>query len=319
MGAVMALIASMGWGVSDFLGGISSRAKSVLAVLAVSQTAGLVLVLAVYGLHGTMPLTQRAAPWAVGAGVASAATLGLLYLALAQGDVVVVAPLASAQIIVPVVAGLAMGIRVSPGIWAGLGLSVTGMIAVSWSSAGDGGDTPTPGGEASRPGRSRKLRAAMLALSSSGCAGLFLVLLSHASMGDPLAAASVVHVTSFAVAVVALGAGAARRGRRPRSGAATSLIARGWLAVAACGIGDGTADICYAWASMGNLVAVAAVVTSLYPVVTMVLAVVFLRERPGLVQGGGAVAVLAGVFLLTVAGAPMTHMMAHMPPVATGP
>jgi len=322
MGAVMALIASTGWGISEFIGGVSSRAKSVLVVLAVSQATGLALVLAVYGLHGTMPLVQGAAPWAIGAGAASAATLGLLYLALAQGDVVVVAPLASAEIIVPVAVGLATGVPVTAGIWAGLALAIAGLIAASWSPAGESGDEAEPGGP-SRPGRSRKLKAAALALAASGCAGLFLVLLSHASMGDPFAATSVVHVTSFAVAVIALTGAAAWRLSRKRPRAAASgpggFTIRGWLAVAACGLGDAVADICYASASMGNQVVLAAVVTSLYPVVTMVLAMIFLRERPGLVQGAGAVAVLAGVFVLTLASAPMTHMMAHMPPVAASP
>jgi drug/metabolite transporter (DMT)-like permease len=349
VGAVIALIASSAYGVSDFLGGISSRAKSVLAVLAVSQATGLVIVLGAYGLHSAMPLVQGAALWAIGAGVAAVAALGLLYLALAQGDVVVVAPLASAEVIVPVTVGLATGIRVTPGIWAGLALSIAGMIAASWSSAGDSGADAGPGDQASRPRHSRTLVAAGLALASSGCSGLFLVLLSHASMGDPLAATSVVHVTSCVVALAALAVAVARRRRRTLPGASirasgaitvptkaeaaiavariaygpvvalgTRLIVEGWLAVAACGIADATADISYAWASMGNQVAVAAVVTSLYPVVTMVLAMVFLRERPGLVQGAGAVAVLAGVFLLTVAGVPVTHMMAHMPPVAAG-
>ena len=347
MGAVIALIASTAYGVSDFLGGVSSRAKSVLAVLAVSQATGLVIVLGAYGVHSAMPLVQGAALWAIGAGVAAVAALGLLYLALAQGDVVVVAPLASAEVIVPVAVGLATGVRVTPWIWAGLALSIAGMIAASWSSAGDSGDEAEQGDAASRPNRSRTLAAAGLALASSACSGLFLVLLSHASMGDPLAAASVVHVTSCAVALAALAAAAARRRRRKPPGAGiaasgrvtvptkgdaaiavariaygpvvalgTRLIVEGWLAVAACGIADAVADISYAWASMGNQVAVAAVVISLYPVVTMVLAMAFLRERPGLVQGAGAVAVLAGVFLLTVTGVPVTHMMAHMSPVA---
>jgi len=105
----ISLASACSWGVSDFLGGLTSRRLPVLAVLAVSQPAGLVLIGIVIVLFGADPISADRLAIAALAGAASLGGLWAFYAAMAMGTVSVVAPIASLGVIVPVVFGLARG------------------------------------------------------------------------------------------------------------------------------------------------------------------------------------------------------------------
>ncbi len=137
LGVLLALSASLMWGFADYLGGLQTRARQVIAVVVVSQTAGFVVI--------TTVVAGRAAPWpgaeamlpAAIAGVMGAACIVIFYLALSYGPLSVVAPVLASSATIPVVYGLARGERPSALQLAGLVATLAGVILVSWSS-GDG-------------------------------------------------------------------------------------------------------------------------------------------------------------------------------------
>ena len=126
----LALAASVSWGVGDFLGGTSSRRISALAVLAVSEVAGLALALVVVAASGE-PWPGEAALWAVGAGVAGMAGLGALYRGMAVGAIGVVAPVSAASAVIPVGVGLATGDRPSGLQLGGVAVALVGVALAS--------------------------------------------------------------------------------------------------------------------------------------------------------------------------------------------
>ena len=127
---LLALAASASWGVSDFLGGLKTRAVPVLTVLAVSQPAGLILL-------GTIVLARLQPPpdglpilWAVLAGFGGAIGIGALYQGLAVGSMGIVAPITATSPLIPLTVGLLRGERPSA-------LQLTGIAVALQSAASD--------------------------------------------------------------------------------------------------------------------------------------------------------------------------------------
>jgi drug/metabolite transporter (DMT)-like permease len=323
----LALLASAAWGVADFLGGLTSRRESVFKVLAVSQPAGLLLITVALLLHGHGVVLGSSALWAVGAGVASVGSLGCLYFAMARGDMILVAPLAATGVVIPVIAGIASGNSITTLTAIGMLLAVIGSIATTWSA---------PESTADRADSNANLVAALFALGSAAGQGLFLLMLSHATNGNAFSATWIMRVVSCAVTLVAyfgyrrrlaqpvpalvapvpamIGSTAAatvadsypRRlpepdDRRPAEPAPRWRRTVALLAIPAVGVADATAEISFAGATMNGPLSIAAVLSSLYPVGTMLLAMVLLQERARAIQGLGAVCALAGVVLLSSA------------------
>ena len=106
---IISLASAFSWGVSDFLGGLTSRRMPVLGVLAVSQPAGLVMIGILILLFGADPISSDKIAIAALAGAASLGGLWAFYAAMAMGTVSVVAPTASLGVVVPVAVGLARG------------------------------------------------------------------------------------------------------------------------------------------------------------------------------------------------------------------
>ncbi|HEY7429947.1 MAG TPA: EamA family transporter [Streptosporangiaceae bacterium] len=278
---LLAVNASVCWGVSDFLGGLKTRAVPVFRVLAISQLAGLALItVAVTGWGHGLPGGSHA--WlAVAAGVCSVAALGLIYEAMARETMIVVIPLAATGSIIPVAVGLAGGDAVTPAAMAGIVLALAGAPVAAWEPGGD-----------RRAGRG--LLGAALAVAAGASAGLWFTLMNLASEGDPLGATEVMRLTSCVIAVLLFGLH--RRGSRSPSG----LTRATYLAIAAIGVTDALAEICFTWASTSGQLAVISPLSSLYPVITVLLATAALRERVHPVQALGAACALTGAVLLAL-------------------
>ena len=315
---VLALTASLCWGLSDFLGGLKTRTVPLPVVLAVSQSAGLL------GLAVPVLVTGRFLPegdrlgLAVGAGLASLSTLAFLYSALARGSMVVATPIAASGVMLPVLIGIAGGDRLGPAPAAGIVLAVLGCVAASWE--------PTPLGH----GR-RLVAGALLAVGAAVSIGLFFTLLDAASTEDPYAATFTMRLTSCLLVLAFLAGQAVRRSARARAGSgsapgtatatrpATAAATAGGrrvagrrqrlprlsgtvlLTLAGIGIADALAEISFAVSATDGLLSVTSVLASLYPVVTVALAMVILRERAHWLQFCGAATALLGVVLLAQA------------------
>jgi drug/metabolite transporter (DMT)-like permease len=275
---LLALGCAVVYGASDFLGGLASRKTSVFGVVALSQMTGLVALLALLPWLGG-PVGPADLTWGAAAGLAGAAGLVVFFRTLARGVMSVIAPVtALTAAAVPVLVGLAGGDRID--FWAAAGI-VLALAAVVLVSA-EGGLS------ALRSARPASLAPALLAGSMFG---LFFVLLDRTS--DDSGLTPLVTARLASVALVVLVALAGRQSLRVSRPALPLVIASG--------AGDMTANALFLLATQqpGQL-AITGVLASLYPVSTVVLAQVVLRERLAGTQLAGLGTAVAAVVLITL-------------------
>ena len=271
---LLALGASVCWGVGDFLGGVSARRFRVLGVLAVSQAAGFAAVALVALVAGGDFLGTEATLAAVGAGVSGAVGLGALYRGMAVGAIGVVAPISASAAAVPVVVGIARGERPAAIQLVGIALALIGVVLVSWEH-----------------GQTGRLAAGVpFALLAAAGFGAYFLFMDRASSDDAFWAVTVARLSSSTLAVTAaVFAGAL-------------LVPRTALPIiVAVGLFDVGANVLLALALNEGFVSLVSVLSSLYPVVTILLAVIVLHERPGRAQMAGGATALAGVALISAA------------------
>jgi drug/metabolite transporter (DMT)-like permease len=271
---LLALGASLSYGVGDFLGGITSRRTHVLRVLVVSQAAGAAAVVVWVVLADEPFLGAGATLAAIGAGVGGVSGLAALYRGMAIGAMGVVAPISSMAAAIPFTVGIARGERPSLLQFAGALVALAGLGLVSRT------DDELRGRIAAGVG---------LALIAAVGFGFYFVLLDLAA--DESA--------SWAVLVARLSSSALALGAALAAGIGLGLPRRLLVPVLGVGMCDVGANVLFAVATTRGLVSVVSVLTSLYPAVTVALAAALLRERLGGVQLVGAGAVLAGAALLT--------------------
>lgn len=280
MTVALALCASLLWGSADFLGGTATRRLPAIGVVFVSQAAALFGLLVVAIATGAFTASTGYLGWAIVAAVVGVVALVGFYAALAEGTMGVVAPIASLGVVVPVVVGLAQGDR--PSVWQGLGvgLAVVGVVLASGPELS--GDRPSGG-----------MRPLLLAGVAAVGFGTVIVCLAHGARSSTTMTLLVMRATSVVVLGLLAVGGAARIGASRRD---LPLLV-------AVGAGDVTANAALAVASTRGLLSVVAVLSSLYPAVTVLLARAVHDERLVRVQIIGVTAALAGVVLIASGGA----------------
>ena len=283
MAAVLALLSSVLWGGADFLGGTLARRLAPLAVVGASQAIALLLIVPTALALGATGDPLGYLPYAVAAGLLGMASLVAFYSALAIGTMGVVAPIAATGAVVPVAIGLGQGERPAAVQLLGVVLAVAGVVLASGPEIRGAREGTAPGGA----------RALGLALLSALGFGLVLWLIAkgaHYSVTMTLLTqrcASVSVVVVVAVAVRGTG----------------GLARRDLPALAVVGAGDVVANGLYALATRTGLISLVAVLGSVYPVVTALLARFVHDERLRAVQVVGVVTTLAGVVMIAVGGA----------------
>jgi drug/metabolite transporter (DMT)-like permease len=270
----ISLASAFSWGISDFLGGLTSRRLPVLGVLAVSQPAGLVLIAVMIAVFGADPISADKFAIAALAGAASLGGLWAFYAAMAMGTVSVVAPIASLGVVVPVAVGLARGDSPAAIQLIGLVPAIAGVVILSYE------EHPEHAGVARR--------AIVLAILAGLGFGIFFTALDIASPDRPGWAILAVRVGGVAVVAVALLI------TRPRLAAVSGSIA----VLLVIGFFDVLANALFAVASTKGVLPVVAVGGSMYPAFTIALATFVLRERLARVQWAGVVLALLGVALI---------------------
>jgi drug/metabolite transporter (DMT)-like permease len=267
---LLALAASASWGVSDFLGGLKTRAVAVLTVLAVSQPAGLLLLGSIVLVRWQPPPHGLPILWAVLAGIGGAIGIGALYQGLAVGSMGIVAPITSTSPLIPLTVGLARGERPSSVQLAGIAVALVGVAFAGW--------------EPGAPGARRQLSAgAGLAILAAASFGSSQVALQSAAHDDPYWATFILRVASSTLVLLAV------TRRRPGRGPAGI-----WAVLIVIGLLDSGATELFAIATTKGLLSVVSVLAALYPVLVAILARAFLHERLTAVQRGGALAAVAG-------------------------
>jgi drug/metabolite transporter (DMT)-like permease len=297
MTAVLALLASVVWGTSDFLGGVISRRVKPLVVVAVAHGIALItLVIIAASLH-SFGAPHGYLPWAIAAGAIGLISLVAFYSALATGTMGIVAPIAGTGAIVPVLFGLATGESPSALQLAGIVAAVGGVVLASGPELANRGG---PDGGGARP-------LVLALVAAAGFGGVF-VCIARAAKHDLVMSLLTMRVTSVAIAL-ALGLvyfvrGHAARHARHRAGKVRSVEKRlgmRWAQVpviAVVGWTDAGANGLYGAATRHGLVSVTAVLSSLYPAVTVLLARFIEHERMRMIQNLGVGVAMCGVVLL---------------------
>jgi drug/metabolite transporter (DMT)-like permease len=275
LGIGLALAASLCWGVGDFIAGSKSRVLPVLVVLVCSQLVGLVWIAAVALIaQEPVPGTREIVLAAVSA-VAGTAGLACFFRAIAIGKMSVVVPVAATAAVVPVIVGIATGDRPSVLQLLGMAVALAGAVLAS-REPGEQGE------------RGSLAAGVLLAALSALFIGFFFLAIDGASDGGAVWASLVNRITSVTVLLIVAAV------VRPQLRAARPHL----RALAAAGTLDVSANLLFAAATTVGLISLVSVAGSLYPVITVLLARIVLKERVHRIQEAGVIAALGGVVLI---------------------
>ncbi|SIJ81224.1 integral membrane protein [Mycobacteroides abscessus subsp. bolletii] len=275
----LALTGSLSWGISDFIGGHASKRRSTLAVLALSRPVGLAVVGLVSVLTASTHFDGRTLLGML-SGPAAFAALYALYRALAIGPMGVVSPIAAVGAVVPVLWGTVIGQSLAGLTYLGLGGTLVGVMLASASEGLDG----------QRPGR----QVLVWSFFCMVMFGICMILLAEAGRYYPVEAVVVSRATEVVLILIlgALSWNNLRENLRPPFGV-----------VPFAGVLDTSAMLLFAYAAGHGSLGVAAVLSSLYPVVTVLIARLVLHERLSRVQQTGAVLTLVCVAVVVFSAA----------------
>ena len=261
----LAMLAAVGYGVSDFAGGLASRRVCPITALLYSHPVGAVLVAALLPLF---PGSFDAASivFAVLAGLAGLLGFGLMYQLMATSPLNVVSPITAVlAAATPIACGVLSGEQPRATAWLGMAFGLVAITLISGSSSG------------SAHARVRA-KVLLLAFASGAGFGLYFVLLAHAGGSAtglwPLMIARV----SSGLAIVAIAA---------RPGVVATVDRRTGLLAGCAGLLDASADACFLLATRHGYLSLVSVVTAMYPAITVLLAVFVLRERAGWLPRAG--------------------------------
>ncbi|GHH00371.1 DMT family transporter [Streptomyces rubradiris] len=278
----LALTSAMVLGSADFVGGLATKRARAFVVVCWSNTAGLVTALAFAGFLSRGGTGWWEVAWGGLAGLCGSLGAVLLYHALANGVMSLVAPTtAAAAAALPVIAGVLLGDRLTALAVVGALCALGSVLLVSLN--GDGGD-----GTGVSADRRKALRSLGMALTAGAGFGLFFVFLartpSHTSLW-PLVWARCASLTLL------LGLNLVRRTPLRMSGQPRRLALLS-------GVLDMGSSILYLVAVRDGTLAIVGLLASLYPISTVLLARFVLKERIRGIQQVGVVLAVGSVLLL---------------------
>jgi drug/metabolite transporter (DMT)-like permease len=291
----LALISGLSWGTADFVGGLMTKRLAPATVLVIGQSAGLAFTAGLVVLLGEpMPEARYLVYGGLG-GIAGAIGLASLYQGLAVGRMSIVAPTAALSGAVPVLAGFLQGDRPEPMQLVGMAVAGAGVLLATRAPepvvATPGAAGPVVGDPEAAPGRGPAAGVGY-ALLAALFLGLLVTSLDAAGAGSPFWGTLMVRATSvplFAVAWLFRG-----DRRRPTSADVGILVV--------VGLFDNAANVLFSLAARAGELSLVAVLGSLYPVATVLLARLVLHERLVRLQAVGVGAAFTGVALIAIGG-----------------
>lgn len=276
MTVLLALVAAAFYGLSDFLGGVASRRTSVWPVGLLACVGATLGAVAIAAFNDGDP-TGTDVAWALFAGTGSGAGTAFLYRGLASGRMGVVAPVSAVgAVLVPLLAGVVGGERPALLGWSGIALALPGIWYVSREDTG----RPIEGSSGLLDG----------VVAGIGFGVLFAALgqVPEEAGYWPLVGTQSVSILTLTLAALLLGGDPRPRVRADLWGLVAGLLAS--LAV-----------LFFLLATSHGLLSIAAVITSLYPAFTVLLAVAVLREHIHRSQALGLALCAAAVTLISIA------------------
>lgn len=272
---VLGLLAAVGYGASDFMAGVGGRRGPAVLVALAGQPVGLVTAaLGLWLVPWSWPQGSTLA-WGAASGIGSGLGILALYRGLAIGEMTTVATMAGLlTALIPAVVGLALGERPGPLALLGIGVALPAVAMVSWR----------------RPGSAGSRRGVVEAAVAGSSFALLFIALDRAGTASgtwPL-------LPGQLVAVVIIASAASR----------VPHLTREWRRVVPLALGagalGGVGNILYLTATGSGQLAIVAVITSLYPAVTVILARLALGERWSATQKVGLLVAAASVILIGV-------------------
>ncbi len=273
-GATLGLLAAITYGAADFLGGLATKKSPVFTVALISQAVGLALLFILLLL---MPVPMRAFDfwWGMAGGIVGAVALSLFYQALAVGSMGVISPVSAViATVVPVLYGIVHGERPSLHQDIGIGLAPIAVWFVSFKVQGSAPKTD--------------LRGLRRSLAAGVAFGVFYICLAQTHQDAGLF--PLVGSRTGSIALLAAAALITRQPIKPLSGTLPMIAFAGAL--------DMSANAFFISAAHRGLIAIAAVLTSLYPASTVFLARIVLKERLQRTQIAGVVCALLAAALI---------------------
>jgi drug/metabolite transporter (DMT)-like permease len=276
MAVVLALLSAVAYGASDFTAGLASRRAEAGPVGVFTQSIGMLTAVAAVFLFPGSGASGSALAWGALSGIGSGLGTLCLYRGLAAGRMTVVATVSAVlTAVIPVVVGVLLGNHLGLGAAAGIMIAIPAILLVSWQP-------DAARGEGARSGLLYGV------LAGVGFALLFIALDqagTHAGAWPlvPGQLVSVMLIIPFAL----------------RPGAAAEPVRSVLGTVVIAGVLSGTANLLFLAATGHGQLAVVAVLTALYPAVTVLLARVLLAESWSRAQVIGLVTAAAAIVLVS--------------------
>ncbi len=275
LGIFFALASAFAWGGGDFSGGLATRRHNPFQVLTLSSLSGVLLLVALSALWQEAPPSPQSALWAMLAGFFGVIGIATLYRALATEPMASVAPTAAViGVIMPVAYGILIEGMPHFIRMVGFALALFGIALVSRPSASS---------------RSLSRQGLLLTCLAGVCIGGFLIVIAHVEVGRVFLPLVIARLVTFGTSLVLI-----RLFRLPfprLTSNPTALLA---------GVLDAGGNLFYLLATQFTRLDIAAVLSSLYPAATVLLAYLLLKERLSPNQRAGVVVCLLAIVLITV-------------------
>jgi drug/metabolite transporter (DMT)-like permease len=283
--AILGLCTALSYGAADFFAALAARRMRVVIVTCAASLSGLVLLLLLLPIVGAS-FSQEAIFWGFLGGLSSIVALLTLYASLALGPISIVSPLgALLSAIVPAAVGVVLlGERFTGVGWVAIAMALIAVVLVGFVP-GDNVQLPKP-------------RAIVLAMIAGTGIGLAVVSLARSPEDSGIGPIIVMRTTAFVLLGVIVLFSVLRKS------ATAEIKHQGpklWVLVASAGVLDATANIFFTLASRSGSLTVTGVLTALYPLGTILLARLVLKEKVALVQKIGIALTLVASLMLALA------------------
>jgi drug/metabolite transporter (DMT)-like permease len=284
VGIVLALVSALSYGFSDVLGGLASRRVSFVRVALIGQIGGLCVIALVMLVISSTPALGVDLAWGAGSGIGTGLAMAFLFRGLTHGAMSVVVPLSAVGgVALPVLfSGAFLGERPPWLTWAGTLIALPALWFISRSA--DGSDSAS--------------RASVYdGLAASGGIAIQYLCLAQADAASglwPILSGRAAAIVTILIAAAIFMRNATARHTAPW---APSVLAHSIGA----GVLAATALAAYLYALRTEFITVAVVLSSLYPVVPVIVGLLFLGERLRPSQTLGLTAALTATVLIAVA------------------
>jgi drug/metabolite transporter (DMT)-like permease len=274
-GILSGLASALVWGAGDFVGGVATRRASQFKVVALSAIAGLCFLIPAAVIAGESFPSGPTIAWSVAAGICGAVGIAALYQGLSTGAAAVVAPTSAVVgAALPVLAGSLLQSLPLPTDLAGIGIGLTGIWLVS---------------SLTQDQRVATRSGVLLGILAGAGFGGFFVLIAQVEAGVLFTPLVFVKLAALVFGLVIIGF---QRQEFPSLRANPLALLSGVL--------DTGGNLLFLLAARATSLAVAAVLSSMYPAATVGLSVLLLHERLNRRQIAGVVLCLAAVALISL-------------------